>query len=58
MGADGEVLRQLATWFIEAMYMLDSLREKKEKQVRKAERELAETHDGKCYAEWERKAAK
>lgn len=58
LGVDGECLKELGQWCIECIYLLDSLREKKQKQAAKLRKQLAEVHEAKGESEWKRKAAK
>jgi xanthine/CO dehydrogenase XdhC/CoxF family maturation factor len=56
-GIDARQIERLAEWLIEAMYLTHSLRERKERQVQKAEKLLAVIHDHNHHHEWSRKAA-
>jgi len=58
IGVDRKQIERLAVWLIECMYLLDSLREKKDKEIRKVERQLAEIHERKCNSEWSKKSTR
>jgi hypothetical protein len=55
-GVDRKALQRLGKWFIESAYLLDSLREKKEEQIRRAQKQLAEIHEQKSYSQWSKKS--
>jgi len=45
-------MEKLATWLVEAMYLVDSLRVMKEREIRKAERKLADMHEHSRCHQW------
>ncbi len=54
---DRRAMKELAIWFVKAMYLLDSLREWKEWQIQNAKRKPAEMHDRSCHLKWSKKSA-
>jgi hypothetical protein len=55
-GIDREEMGKLAKWLVESMYLLNSLWEKKEQEIEKAQKELARIHRHSSQRKWTKKS--